>query len=377
MARLNSKYGGQLGDIFIKCIPGGIPGGNPVRPPVIPPVVDPDPEPEIDYSNMFLYRDSDIGQGVIDFNEKWIEDNMNGLIPLDLHFPSKANGRPVVAIFDSMDKYPNLMFGNKNFNKITIPSPIQYIEGTWANDGMFYNSKIRELKLNDDFRDFEYGEWTSSTGTFANNLITNIKIPPLVYRIPRGCFKHNLIRDIEFGDGLVELGSNSFIDNRLTNLTIPNKIEKVGGFAFKSNNIKTLKISSGMSEIDVGVFDFNEIEELTVPGNILEIGDSAFGNNTPLRKVKLEEGVKLISEYAFQKSVELEHVSIPDSITSIGDSSFWQSGRYVDKTYIYVNMKGDDRFDEDRESYIIRGYEFPLDGTYGRFMIRPLDEFPE
>ncbi|MBR0153511.1 MAG: leucine-rich repeat protein, partial [Lachnospiraceae bacterium] len=88
--------------------------------------------------------------------------------------------------------------------------------------------------------------------------------------------------------------------------------------------------------------------ELVLPGSA-EYGESAFAFNRNLKKVVIEEGVKELPFYLFERAENLQEISVPESLTRVGVAAFKGTGDHAsfyagknvtvieDDTFAYYN----------------------------------------
>ena len=139
----------------------------------------------------------------------------------------------------------------------------------------------------------------------------------------------------------------------LETIDLPDALESIGMYAFSgtgySNNAKNW--TNGMLYLDnclvETAWDFSEqvtiqqgtkliadyafycndgLERVTIPDSVKYIGTNAFSGCSSLLYVSIGNGVKTIGEYAFSECSSLTSIRIPDSVTTIGDSAFIWSG---------------------------------------------------
>ena len=77
-------------------------------------------------------------------------------------------------------------------------------------------------------------------------------------------------------------------------------------------------------------------ESVTVPAFITNIGYCAFEGCDNLKKISIQDGVKIISDSAFANCSNLESVRIPESVSKIGLGAFKGCDKlqsvYIEKT---------------------------------------------
>lgn len=86
-------------------------------------------------------------------------------------------------------------------------------------------------------------------------------------------------------------------------------------------------------------------EHVTIPAFITNIGYCAFKGCDNLKKISIQDGVKIISDSAFANCSNLESVRIPKSVSKIGLGAFRGCGKlqsvYIEKTAWNFNFYGE------------------------------------
>ena len=134
----------------------------------------------------------------------------------------------------------------------------------------------------------------------------------------------------------------------LTSVTIPNSVTSIGDKAFLNtgwyNNQPdgilyldncclgykgskprgTLILNDGTRVIaDYAFYRCTGLTSVTIPNSVTSIGDKAFCNCPGLTSVTIGNSVTSIGDYAFFNCTGLTSVTIPNSVTSIGDYAFY------------------------------------------------------
>lgn len=90
---------------------------------------------------------------------------------------------------------------------------------------------------------------------------------------------------------------------------------------FPSNGVITLK-----SSIEVDVFgDGNKMDV-----DVTEIASRAFQDQTAIKGVTIEEGIRTIGQDAFEGCTNLPYLVLPSTITTVGSNAFGRDMRWVD-----------------------------------------------
>lgn len=149
---------------------------------------------------------------------------------------------------------------------------------------------------------------------------------------------------------LRSIGSNAFKNHpSLEEVSIPKYVESVGYYAFqnckslkkvtynpKANSLQysnvtapflncekleTVIIGENVKAVPPRMFQkLPSLSEITIPSTVESIGSNAF-LECGLKRVNLEQGLKVIGSYAFEKTL-IDSIYLPSSIDSIASSAF-------------------------------------------------------
>lgn len=109
----------------------------------------------------------------------------------------------------------------------------------------------------------------------------------------------------------------------LTQITLPNTLEKIGFMTF--NNLKNLNevlIENGVKIIDEFAFSETGIKNIIIPNSVESIGESAFKKCLNLQNVVLSNNIKEIPDSVFYGCKNLENVTLPENLKEIGLNAF-------------------------------------------------------
>ena len=180
----------------------------------------------------------------------------------------------------------------------------------YANDGTGFRCGIINLSdenigttITVELRLYETEEPSEENGNSKNVETGNY--------IVIGSFTHSIGgRYITLSDGTVLFedmsGELTLYDTQAvtaTSYTVPDGVTILGNYCFSDNDT---------------------IEEVTVPGDVETLG-RAFDENSTIKKVVLEEGIKAIDSRAFRQTTALEKVVIPSTVKVIEDNAFQKS----------------------------------------------------
>ena len=132
--------------------------------------------------------------------------------------------------------------------------------------------------------------------------------------VPFGAFYNcTNLENVSIGQDATSIGSSAFYKcSSLNSITIPDSVSVIGSDAF--NNCTLLK--------SVYISDIAKWCEIDFNSNPLAYAQNLYLKNTLIQEITIPDGVKNISDYAFQNCTSLTSVIIPNSVTSIGARAF-------------------------------------------------------
>ncbi len=288
-------------------------------------------------------------------------------------------------VFEENSRLRNIgdqAFVNIGITELSIPSSVEEISG-----GAFSSNKnLKSVTFGADSKLKSLGETTENlpylyyNGVFAYcEKLEEIKIPASVTVIGNKafyyCTKLNkveieagskltrideyafancyAIAEINFPEGLVEIGKAAFSNNCLTKIAIPASVEEIGENAFEDcNYVSEISFASGSKLKSIGDSAFsgcNVLEKLQLPTGLKTIGENAFDGCYKLDSVILPDGIEFVGEAAFVGTAASE-IRIPASVTYFGAGSYGKNlERYIveDGNEVYASDSNGALFSKD------------------------------
>lgn len=170
------------------------------------------------------------------FNVDYINEELEGIYPVDLIIPPYYNGLPVTRTFHGFDQ--------SSLNK----------------------NRIKSIKLSNEMINI-------GKSTFTGVDITELIIPSNVKKIDNGAFYVCKITKLTLEEGVEYIGNVSFADNQIKELVIPSSVRHLGAGAFERNNLTNVIILDGIEHLESSTFLGNEdLTELSIPDSVVSIG---------------------------------------------------------------------------------------------------------
>ena len=209
----------------------------------------------------------------------------------------------------------NAFEGMENLTTLSLPANLERIGARAFKDC----TKLNAITFN--------GQKQMGDEAFRNcTSLVNISLPNTLETIGNHAFRNaNSITQIDFEEGLTEIGFGAFMDcNSLTAVRLPNTVTRVGDSAFE-NCLKLTYASIGENTEYLGNSAFRNctvLTEVSIPGTTKTVGSKAFQNCKTLALATLNSGIETIGSLCFDGCAELLSMTIPGTVNSIGGGSF-------------------------------------------------------
>lgn len=268
--------------------------------------------------------------------------------------------------------YQSALSGNNIFEKVDL-SNVTYL-GRQVFDG---KTNIKEVIIGSKLTTVPYGIFWRCEG------ITKITIPAQITTIEANAFANcsNLTK-LEFAQNskLTIIGDNAFWRTGMTEVTIPEGVTSIGAGAFGYNHnyedssnlgvkydlgyMPLEKVTLPSTLVSIGGYAFAStlLKEIKFPSTLTTIGEFAFYDTPNLKKIELNEGLKLLSNGAFRKKKNYEYDEKDKFVLTIPSTVEIISGKYHEGAFeSFFNITGITfAVDKDGKSALraIKGYAF-------------------
>lgn len=197
-------------------------------------------------------------------------------------------------------------------------------------DGFSTGKTISRLTIGSDVtevdEDFGYSIARSQTSA-----LTSFSLSPNMVSSGSG-FLLTALKSLDIPDGVREieygfLRTRSGVQSQLSFVNVPDSVSSIGWQAFMySKQLKSAVLGDGLKTLSEEAFEFcTSLEDVVFKGNQLEsVGPSCF-LGTRLHDVKLPDSVTAIGDYAYDIRETLTGVTLPSSLAIVGNHAFFSA----------------------------------------------------
>ncbi len=139
------------------------------------------------------------------------------------------------------------------------------------------------------------------------------------------CGATGMNEDLILPEGVTTIGEEAFYQcSDSGRLILPQNLKSIGDYAFKKTKFfGDLIIPGSVDSLGNGAFEDSRFKgELIFPGNISYCGTCPFSRSS-LSRVRIMEGVTVITYRAFFRCLNLKEVIFPSTLKEIGKEAFW------------------------------------------------------
>ncbi len=125
-------------------------------------------------------------------------------------------------------------------------------------------------------------------------------------------------------DGVTGIYKHAFQNCRLEKVTVPGSVEEIGRFAFENcKYLRKVKIANGVKHFtDFAFSKCESLEKIIIPKSLRRMGYYTFSGCINLTNVKISEGVPTMGSYTFLDCIKLNSITIPKSMRRFGNGLF-------------------------------------------------------
>lgn len=172
----------------------------------------------------------------------------------------------------------NISRSSEYIKKIEVISP--YVKCV---DGIIYTSDMKTVIASTMYQTdvvIPEGVETIDREAFVDCLLTSIKLPDSLESIEREAFRRcRNLRSVVFGTGVTEIPKYIFENCvNLEKVILPPNLEKICDGAFKNTNLSNIQFKEGLKEIGYLAFAGTPMQEVVIPSTI-SLRGRAFGKN--------------------------------------------------------------------------------------------------
>lgn len=161
-----------------------------------------------------------------------------------------------------------------------------------------------------------------------------ITIPSSIEKIDGGAFAYTKWLENQKED-FVMAGDGIMIayNGKSEEVVVPNTVKQVAGF-FDTTTVQKITLSEGVKTISDAAFNNCTASIIIIPNTVTEIGKNAFANCQGIKNISLPSSLLEIGRTAFSGCANLEKIVIPASVKSIGDNAFLRCAKLEKVTFM-------------------------------------------
>ncbi len=230
-------------------------------------------------------------------------------------------------------------FAHSCLESVELPDSIQYI-----GSGAFAYTPLKAVTLSKN-------EYFNSIGydVFYETNLTSVVLPENITYIGERAFANSkLLEDVEFVSDEMYIDMSAFMGCPLKEINLKEGEIFISDYAFYGNNATSLKLPESVTHITYYSFaNSKNLADIDVSDNLESLCGYAFegsawlnnqedgvvylenylygykGNMAAGTEITVEEGTKLIADYAFAGEQRLKSIHIPASVKHIGELAFF------------------------------------------------------
>lgn len=206
--------------------------------------------------------------------------------------------------------------------RVQLPSTIKSITSSFSYSNFHADLRLPEGMVSLDSPDisFEGNMYLPSSLEVINglgmpNVTGTIVIPPKITNITGMCFSGSGCSQVEFHDGVTEIGGGAFRGSKLAGeLVLPPNLTRLGEYAFSETRITNIVFPEALRIMDSfeGGGPFADCHYLMgtikLPNNVMRIPSGCFRSCTAITGLVIPKGVAVIDEYAFKDCYSLNSI---------------------------------------------------------------------
>ena len=246
------------------------------------------------------------------YDDEWMDPDTGNI----LYYRACGNGVEIVA-----SETDNAYYYGESYSAMTIPSDINGKMVVNIAEGAFRGSWLTSVTIPDSVTNISWDAFEDSAS------LGSVVIGNGVKSIQSGAFGHcTALKSVHIGNGVKSIGHTAFGEcSQLESIVIPNNVTSIGYGAFLLCS-QLANVSIVNDEVVIGHNAFKGCASslyntTTVSGVVLVDGWAVDYTDSISANVNLE-GVRGVSDSAFEGCTRIVSVSIPANIKYLGESLF-------------------------------------------------------